>query len=70
MSSRLGLLAVGELVAAAVAERRRGLQPALALAAQHGELVAVALLRGLLQLGEHEAQRADAILLAAPSSRR
>ena len=42
----------------------RGLQAALALAAQDGELVVAALLGGLLQLGEHEPQRADAVLLA------
>ena len=41
-----------------------GLEAALALAAQHRHLVAAALLGGLLELGEHEAQRADAILLA------
>ena len=56
--------AVGQLGAAAVAERRGGLVAALALAAQHGELVARALLRVLLQLGEHQPQRADAVLLA------
>jgi len=55
---------VGELGATAVAEGRRRLQPALALAAQDGELVAVALLDGLLQLAEHHPQRADAIRLA------
>ena len=36
-----------------------GLVAALALAAQHRELVAVALLGRLLQLGEHEPQRAE-----------
>ena len=53
----LALLAVGELRAAAVAEGARGLEPALALAAQHRELVAVALLGRLLELGEHQPQR-------------
>ena len=48
----------------ALAERGGRLVAALALAAQHGELVAGALLRVLLQLGQHEAQRGDAILLA------
>ena len=60
----LGLLLLGELGAAAVAELRGGLQPALALAAQHRELVVAALLGGLLQLGQHQPQRADALLLA------
>ena len=40
-----------------------GLEPALALAAQHRKLVVVAVLGGLLQLGQHQAQRADALLL-------
>ena len=53
-----------ELRAARVAERRGGLEPALALAAQHGQLVVPAVLRRLLELGEHEAQRAHAVLLA------
>ena len=64
--ARLGLLAVGELGAAGVAKRGRGLQAALALAAQDGELVALALLGGLLQLAEDEPQRADTFLLAGP----
>ena len=60
----LGLLGLGQLRPIAVAERLRGLEAALALTAQDGELVARALLGVLLQLGEHQAQRSDAILLA------
>ncbi len=58
----LGLLAAGEILAPAVAEGLGGLETALALAAQHGELVVRALLGGLLQLGEHEPQRPDLVL--------
>ena len=61
---RLGGLAVGELVTAAVAEGSLGLAAALALAAQHRELVAGALLGGLLQLRQQQPQRADALSLA------
>ena len=52
------------LLATAVAELRGGLQAALALTAQDGQLVVGTLLRGLLQLGQHEAERADALLLS------
>ena len=61
---RLGLLGVGELGAAALAEGAGGLVAALALAAQHGQLVVAAVLGGLLELAEHEAQRGDPVLLA------
>ena len=64
MTCGLGLLGLGQLGAPAVAEGGRGLVAALALAAQDGELVAVALLGRLLQLGEDEAQGRDAALLA------
>src|SRR4051794_19640792 len=60
---RLRLLGGGELLTAGVAEGGGRLQAALALPAQHGELVAVAFLGGLLQLVEHEPQRADTVLL-------
>ena len=60
----LGLLLLGELGAAAVAELRRGLQPALALAPEHRQLVVAAVLGRLLELGQHQPQRADALLLA------
>src|SRR5215217_2194635 len=60
---RLGLvgLARRELVAARLAVGQLGLAPALALAPQHRLLVARALLRILLELGEHQAQRRDAV---------
>src|SRR5436190_10760107 len=45
---RLALLDRGQLVATALAKRRCGLQPALALAPQDRDLVGVARLRGLL----------------------
>src|SRR3954452_19378851 len=62
----LGPLSVAQLGAPAVAEGPRGLVAALALAAQHGQLVALALLGVLLELGEHEAQRPDTVLLLRP----
>ena len=62
---RLGLvgLARREILAARLAVGLLGLAPALALAAQHRLLVAGALLRVLLELGEHQAQRRDAVLV-------
>ena len=60
---RLRLLGVGEVVATRVAEGAGRLVAALALAAQHGQLVVLAVLGGLLQLGEDEAQDPDAIPL-------
>jgi len=60
----LGLLAVGELASAGLAELLRGLEPALALAAQHRELVGSAVLGVLLQLGQHQSQGTDALLVA------
>ena len=54
----LGLLAGGQVLATALTESPRRLDAALALAPQHRQLVAVALLGGLLQLGEHQPQRA------------
>ena len=56
--------AVGQLVAAALAKRARGLLAALALAPQDGGLVAVALLGGLLQLGQDQTQRLDTVPVA------
>src|SRR5215204_1190324 len=50
-----------ELGAARLAVGQLGLAPALALAPQHRLLIARALLRVLLELGEHEAQRRDAV---------
>ena len=64
MISASAASALGEILAAAVAERALGLGAALALAAQHGELVVRALLGRLLQLGEQHPQRADALALA------
>ena len=52
-----------QLGAARVVELLGGVEPALALAAQHGQLVVGAVLGGLLQLGQHQPQRADALLL-------
>src|SRR5688500_350210 len=62
---RLGLVGLGrrEVVAARLAVGLLGLAPALALAAQYRLLIALALLRVLLELGEHEAQRRDAVLV-------
>src|SRR2546426_377021 len=67
---RLALLLLGELTATAPAELLRGVQAALALAPQHGELVAVALLRVLLELRQDESQGPNAILLAGLHGRR
>src|SRR5215218_2453153 len=61
--ARLVLLLLGELGALALAELPGGVEPALALAAEHGLLVAGALLGVLLELGEHEAERARAVLV-------
>ena len=60
---RLGLvgLARRQVLAARLAVGLLGLAPALALAPQHGLLVVRALLRVLLELGEDQAQRRDAI---------
>ena len=58
----LGL--AGQLVAAPLAEGLGGLQPPLALALEHGDLVVAALLDRLLELGEHHAQRARALAVA------
>ena len=65
----LGLLAGDQVVAAGLAELLRGVEPALALAAQDAHLVVVALLRRLLQLGQHETQPADAISLTGAHRR-
>src|SRR6185312_9864094 len=63
---RLGLLAAREIVATGVTVGAGGLEPALALATEYGQLIVRPLLDRLLQLGEHEPQRADAVLLACP----
>jgi hypothetical protein len=62
----LGLLGLRELGAVAGAEGLGGLDAPLALPAQDGELVGVAGLRGLLQLGQHQAQRRDPSPLPRP----
>ena len=59
----LGLLLVGQLRAPAVAELLGRLEPPLALAAQHRQLVVAALLGGLLELGQHEPERGRALAL-------
>ena len=61
---RLALGLAGQVVAAALAEGLGGLQPALALALEHLDLVAGAVLLRLLQLGHHHAQRARALAVA------
>src|SRR5216684_2253386 len=66
----LSLLLDGQLLAAALAELLGRIEAALALAAQHRELVGVTLLGRLLELGEDEAQRADPILLPRLHGRR
>jgi hypothetical protein len=62
---RRGLLglAVGEVVAAVLAVDALGLAAALALAAEHGDLIARALLRVLLELGEHQPQRRSPVAI-------
>src|SRR5437588_1191463 len=52
----LGLLLVGELRAAAVAELLRGLQPPLALTPEYGHLVGAAFFCRLLKLGQDQTQ--------------
>ena len=65
---RLGLLATGQILAPGLAVGPGSLEPALALAAQHGQLVVGAFLGGLLQLGQHEPQRADTRLFRPRAS--
>src|SRR5262249_25277891 len=61
----LGALGARLLVAAAASVGLRGLEPLLALALQHRDLVAVAELRVLLERVRDQAQRRNAIALAA-----
>src|SRR4051812_3650135 len=67
---RLRLLLGGQLLAPAGAELLGRVEPALALAAQHRHLVVTALLRRLLELGEHQPQRPNALALAGLHGRR
>src|SRR5262249_54575932 len=60
----LGALGARLLVAAAASVGLRGLEPLLALALQHRDLVAVAELRVLLERVRDQAQRRNAIALA------
>ena len=60
----LALLGLGEVVAAGVAVGLGGLEPALALALEHVDLVAAVVLLGLLQLVGDQAQRAGALAVA------
>src|SRR6185437_481433 len=60
----LRLLAGGEVLTSCLTVGPRRLQAPLPLAPEHGELVIGPLLDGLLQLGQHQAQRAHALSLA------
>ena len=62
--SRLGLLLVGQLRPAAVAKLLRGIQPSLALTAQHRDLIIRAFLGRLLELGQDHPKRSGTLALS------